>query len=150
MKATGIPPNLAIAHRVLLLEESVEKVRRLQIDNHTEINTLLPAAIVTEIRQHVVVEGMQPLSLTDLNRVLDERMNQMLDRINTLGNIQRNAGPVEVNNNNNINNNIGGYPTYNWGGRLHPCPPNYTIPRYVLLKRNELKIMMYKKHTYWS
>ncbi|ETP31797.1 hypothetical protein F442_19371 [Phytophthora nicotianae P10297] len=77
MKATGIPAHLAVAKQVNELRREVTSLHK-EIDGlKTELAVKLPnqvaVKVVSELRQHFVVNGVAPVSLRDL----DTRMGDL-------------------------------------------------------------------------
>ncbi|KAF1783395.1 hypothetical protein GQ600_1833 [Phytophthora cactorum] len=76
MKATGIPPHIAVAKKVSELQEQLAAIRsEMKILKTTMTNSIpneVASKVVSEMRQHFVVNGVVPVSLRDIDMRIDK------------------------------------------------------------------------------
>ena len=92
LKATGIPPHLAIAAR---LADVVEKIKKLKKEMEMQINGLkeelmdlkktfkheVAEAVTEELTENVTIDGVAPVSLRSINQAMDEKLDKKLDAL---------------------------------------------------------------------
>eukprot|EP00644_Phytophthora_capsici_P008318 jgi/Phyca11/114661/e_gw1.26.378.1 len=82
LKATGIPAHLAVATQVNALREQVDHLHREIHQLKTDISSKVPNEVaqhvVSELRQHFVVNGVAPVSLRDIDTRISELRASMV------------------------------------------------------------------------
>jgi predicted DNA-binding protein len=132
MRATGIPPHLALAERLHSLSEDTRRLHAEVIHLKQHINEVLPhkvASTVTEqIQENFVVEGVAPVSM----RLIDQHLSAMEDRLiaranqpnTTLPTTATESGPEQV------------WRTWDWNDGLiaHFVPKGWEFPARLTVK----------------
>ena len=117
INSTGVPPYLSIASSVSSLKDELQNMDR-----------TLPGKLKEEITKNFEVENVLPLTKGDLDvyfkQFTDTFESKMISKIS-----------INNNNNNELIEMQEKDPSreirkiWQWGGRLHPCPENYKLPR---------------------
>jgi hypothetical protein len=89
LKATGIPPHLAIAGKVQTLIDECKRAHNDSELMRERIFAELPAAVARcvgeELRSNFIVDGVAPVSLHDINRRFDDMEGVIMRRLDQLG-----------------------------------------------------------------
>ncbi len=90
LAATGIPPHLAVAYRVLKLEEQLRDQERSHEVRHNlvmaaarNLQADLPALLIEELRRYANVEG-HPVSIMDKQNMLERQMAPLMQRVEAM------------------------------------------------------------------
>ena len=140
--ATGVPPHLILAHRMVLLEAATEAVIAEVQKKHDELVLLmstwveeLPGKVALSVLERVRVEGERPpppLNLADLHRELEVWTTAILDRIAlAAGRSGAGAAPALLDGAAVVAQEpqLERMQTWNWGGKLnHSVPMTFTMP----------------------
>ena len=144
MQATGIPSHILLSNEISELkrqmksgiEEVLQEVRLLRNAVSAlpeELHSKLPLALRKELLEHFQVDGVTPLTYSDIARLLDERDDRIVARIDEFARLQGNScsaneRPQEVEEF--VEGVSGGiFQKFQWGGRLE-CfvPEGFTFP----------------------
>lgn len=141
MKATGIPPHLAIASKVRELTEAVLSLRDMMTSLLQGLAQSLPAVISTkvseELRQNFVINGIAPLTIRDIDVRMTEQRNDFRALIMQLMESSRGgstAAPTAE-----PSGNVGDeswWKMWNWndGTIAHFVPPGWRFPTGITVK----------------
>ena len=174
MQASGIPDHLSIVQKINCLEKKVQSLQQVLFQRQDEMQRDIQEeqkairmeilAVLAEIPQQLksmmlenfVIEGVAPLSIRDLERLMTERDENLLARITNSINSSRtqlNVG-AEVTTTQTVSDRR--QPTefifFNWGGKLRMVPEKFLFPIFDaatmfnlwFFGNSELKIQPYK------
>lgn len=133
VRATGVPPFVAINHRVNQLECKIECLQHELLRRMEEI----PKAAREEILAHCQVNGAVPLSgpevmnllrdmhertIRDILAILDSRSDMSASVANSYGDASATSRLSSS------NDSRSRYLTWTWGDRIHPVPEGFVFP----------------------
>lgn len=124
MSATGVPPQIDLTKEIERLKEENMKLKELLKNQHDEVMEQLSMKVVFKITGNIRIEGMQPLTRSDL-----ETCNRTM--MQDIG-----SGSFSIRNSE-INSNIlddlpttNPYRSWDWGGKLgRPVPRDWIMPK---------------------
>jgi len=112
LKSTGIPPHLAIASGVNKMEETM------RISNEALL-TEIPLRVRDTMFDNFEFKGAVPITRSEMSTHFEKMMETMRLTIqNQMPRTEEKKIAIKENN---------GF--YTWGGRLHPIPQNFKMPR---------------------
>ena len=122
LQATGILDHLSIAHEVKCLRESVKKfevqtIPSLREDIISKINEV-PENVKTTIMENFVVDGVNPVNMSDIQRTISESKSEILARVTQIE-INSSEVPQNLVKEKDIGNR---FELFSWGGKLRMIP----------------------------
>lgn len=127
MKASGIPPHLAIAQRLASLTAAVMLLAQ-------NLPLTIAEKVDERIRESFVIEGVAPLSIRDLDSRFDSLRSALQTMVATaIHSAQPNAQTVE----DSRDATQSWWKTWNWndGQILHFVPPDWRFPKGTTVKK---------------
>lgn len=141
MKATGIPPHLAIATKVRELTEAVLSLRELMTSLLEGLAQSLPTVISTkvseELRQNFVINGIAPLTIRDIDVRMAEQRNDFRALIMELMESSRGStAAISSSGPSGSTEDESWWKVWNWndGTMAHFVPPNWRFPTGITVK----------------
>ena len=156
MHATGIPSHLAIAHEVHKLSLKVQAMEEANLNNYNELKEILrkeftdiPNAVKDSILNNFQMNGVVPLNMNDLQRVIAQHHGSIMSEINSIvQQLNNNNNRGIANNDVTINHqhneiiedeleavNLIGCTYFVWGGKMgRLVPQNYQFPQSIDVK----------------
>jgi hypothetical protein len=135
LKASGIPPHLAIAAELKRVSNGMETMR-MEVDAlksgfSSELPTAVATKVTDDLRQQFVIDGVMPLSIRDI----DSRMGTLRDELVEEIRQARQATTKDVPQH--MASNDSNWRTWNWNdGRIyHNTPPGWSFPAHTTVKR---------------
>ena len=132
MTATGIPPHLVIANRIVDLQKDMESMKD-QIISKLE---QLPAALKQSMLENFQIDGTVPItrhemhemmktSIDDLKNTIETSLRTLSVRDNSASSVPVIAGVTDE-----IDRvrGIVSYTSWTWNGLIHPVPENFEFP----------------------
>ena len=139
MKASGIPPHLAIANQLRELTATISALEEKFNNRLNSLDQLLPTTIASEVcstlRQNFVVDGVAPITIRDIDGRLSSHQSSIRSMIMELIDANRNASiaasvtvPLE--------HSSTWWKTWNWhdGLLMHFVPKDWSFPTGITVK----------------
>ena len=130
MRATGIPPHLALVDRIYKLTEQTQDLRKELSNLKNHLSEVMPERVATtvteQIQESFVIEGVAPVSL----KAIDRRLNDLEERI--VSRIAAGAKEREVV----VDDASATWKTWQWGDGLlcHFVPKDWEFPARLSVK----------------
>ena len=148
MQATGIPDHLCIVEKITSLENEVRQLKQVTINNHEVMrrevhqeqidtrNALLdvlseqPTKLKSVIMENFNVEGVTPITVQDIQRIMTERDEILISRLTHLNhnqiatNIEDPTNPQTVI----VRRPLTDFQVFHWGGKHRMCPEDFEFP----------------------
>jgi hypothetical protein len=130
MVATGIPDHLAIAHEVQELKKNITRFEEITLPSMQkfviEKVDEVPENVKNILLENFSIEGVVPVNMADINRIVSEATSKILDRVNGLEGSRVQAQ-------NDTNRVIPGideerFQYFIWGGRFRIIPKEFSFP----------------------
>ena len=137
MFATGVPPHLVLANRIVELENRVDcldvNVRQeINVGNIDIKNVLrgLPEAIKENMLLNFRIDGVIPITQHQIADMMESMKSQILSAIRQ-DRVDASVPQVAAQDTDTARSNGtgGGYATWSWKSRIHPIPENFIFPR---------------------
>ena len=133
MKATGIPPHLAIAAKLKDVMTEISDLRKEISDLKLNLTAELPQKIASkvsdELRENFTVDGVLPLSIRDIDSRMSSLRNDIFSELNRVTGQSREASD-QVTLPSQTEQTRSWWKTWTWhdGHILHFAPPNWQFP----------------------
>lgn len=132
MTATGIPPHLVIANRIVDLQKDMESMKD-QIIGKLE---QLPEALKQSMLENFQIDGTVPItrhemhemmktSIDDLKNTIETSLRNLSVRDNSASSVPVIAGVTDEIDR---ERGIASYTSWTWNGLIHPVPENFEFP----------------------
>jgi hypothetical protein len=132
MTATGIPPHIDLARQVAQLQEENRRLRETIAANHIEVMNLLPEKVTTMLKENIVMQGVQQMSVSELKGCIFKMFEDERARERQLATASAQETPSTISTTPNHYITTEGYGYWMWNGKFRPIPPNYELPRCIL------------------
>lgn len=134
MTATGIPPHLVIANRILDLQQGMESMRDQIVAKLDEP----PEALKQSILENFQIDGTVPITRHEMHEMMKTSIDDLKSTIeSSLRNLPQRekdtSTPSISGMTDSVNRirDIASYTSWSWNGHIHPVPENYEFPVYV-------------------
>ena len=138
MFATGVPPHLVLANRIVALENRVDfldvNVRHEINAGNTDIKNVLqglPEAIKDNMLLNFRIDGVIPITPHQIEEMMESMKTQILSailQVRVEASVPNRAAAQDTDTERS-NGTGGGYATWTWKSRIHPIPENFIFPR---------------------
>jgi hypothetical protein len=138
MRATGIPPHIAITAQLKKLSDQISAIQLTQEEHVTKLIRDIPMHLHDMLRQEFSINGINPVSLRDI----DDRMNSLKDYLlQTFSN--RNQSNISSSSDTHFNSSGDSISTHSWwktwnwndGYLCHYVFNNWKFPTKITLKQ---------------
>ena len=138
MFATGVPPHLVLANRIVELENRVDcldvNVRQEVHAGNIDIKNVLqglPEAIKNNMLLNFRIDGVIPITPHQIGEMMESMKAQILSAIlqdRVVASVPDRATTQDTDTEGS-NGTSGGYASWTWKSRIHPIPENFIFPR---------------------
>lgn len=125
LTATGIPPHIVLANEIVEVRTELKSMRYELIDRLCR----MPEAVANTMRDQFTIEGAVQLTRNDVQSLITELEQRLLASIGaSIAAVQSAQSSTSS-----LAGSNGGNGTqlqlFHWGGKLHPVPENFELPR---------------------